>query len=74
MKNNKKNDKRLIIKAFGLLTQLGLTMACCVLIGLMAGKFLDGWLGTTPVLIIIFTFIGLAAALKVMYDIVKDWK
>ena len=74
MKNDKNNDKRLILKAFSLLTQLGLTMACCVLIGLFTGKFLDGLLGTAPVLMIIFVFLGSAAALKVMYDIVKDWK
>lgn len=73
-KNDKDKNKRLILKAFSLLTQLGLTMACCVLIGLFAGKFLDGLFGTAPLFMLIFTFLGFAAALKVMYDIIKDWK
>ena len=74
MKNDKDNEKRLILKAFSLLTQLGLSMACCVLIGLFVGKFLDDWLGTEPVLMLIFVFLGAAAAIKLIYDIVKDWK
>ena len=74
MKNGKNDEKRQIIKAFALLTQLGLTMAVCVLIGFGIGRFLDVLLGTSPVLMVIFVFIGAGAAIKAMYDIVKDWK
>ena len=82
MKNDKDNRKqeqkqkenRQILRALGLFSQLGLSMACCVLIGILAGKFLDNLCGTSPLLMIIFTFIGAAAAFKVMFDIVKDWK
>ena len=73
-KDNKDKEKRLILKAFALLTQLGLSMACCVAIGLFAGKFLDDRLGTAPVLMLVFVFLGAAAAIKLIYDIIKDWK
>jgi len=71
---DKKNDKRQIMRALGLFTQLGLSMAFCVLFGFLLGMFLDRLIGISPVLTIIFSFIGSGAALKVMYDIVKDWK
>ena len=81
--NNKKEDKekgindkikRDLMKAFSLFTQLGLTMSGCVIIGVLSGKFLDWVLGTTPWLTVILAFVGSAAALKVLYDIGKDWK
>ena len=71
---DKNKERRLILKALSLITQLGLIMACCIVIGLFAGKFLDGLLGTSPLFMIIFIFIGSGSAIKVMYDIVKDWK
>ena len=70
----KKSDRFEIMRATGLFMQLGLSMVFCVVIGFFIGRFLDGFLGTLPVLMIIFSFIGLGAALKVMYDIVKDWE
>jgi len=73
-KNGKNDDKRQILRAFGLFTQLGLSMACCVLIGFMAGRFLDGAVKTSPLFTVVFAFIGAAAAIKLMYDISKDWK
>jgi len=64
----KKKQRREIVNALALLTQLGLSAAACVLIGVMAGRFLDGRLGTSPWLLIAFTVMGAAAAIKVMYD------
>jgi len=71
---DKNKDRRQIMRAFGLFTQLGLSMAFCVLFGFLLGRFLDGLTGLSPVLTVIFSFIGSGAALKVMYDIVKDWE
>ncbi|MDR1062149.1 MAG: AtpZ/AtpI family protein [Clostridiales bacterium] len=62
------------LHALGLLSQLGISMAACVLIGVLAGSKLDGWLGTSPWLLVLFAFIGAGAAFKVMYDIaIKRW-
>lgn len=65
---------REVLRALGLLTQLGVSMAVCVFIGVMLGKFLDGLFGTSPWLLVIFAFIGAGAAFKVMYDLaIKEW-
>lgn len=65
-----KSEHHRIIRALGLMTQLGLSMACCVLIGVAAGRFLDSKLGTSPWLLVLCSFTGGGAALKVMYDMV----
>ncbi|MDR1438588.1 MAG: AtpZ/AtpI family protein [Clostridiales bacterium] len=60
--------------ALGLLTQLGVSMAACVLIGVLVGSKLDGWLGTAPWMLVLFSFVGAGAAFKAMYDIaIKRW-
>lgn len=70
----KDNSNRDIIRALALFTQLGLSMASCVFVGVMLGKLLDGWLGTSPVFLILLSLTGGAAAFKVMYDIViREW-
>ena len=65
-----KEHRREIINALSLLTQLGLTMVACVFIGVMAGRFLDGRLGTSPWFLLGLTVLGACAALKSMYDAV----
>jgi len=72
--DNNNGEKRRILKAFGLVTQLGLSMACCVVIGFIFGRFLDRLTGASPLFMVVFAFVGSAAAIKVMYDIAKDWK
>ena len=74
IQKDKAKDRRQIMRAFGLFTQLGLSMVFCILFGFILGRFLDGLIGIFPVLTVIFSFIGSGAALKVMYDIVKDWE
>ena len=65
-----KDERRRIVRALGLLTQLGLSMASCVLLGVLAGRYLDSRLGTSPWLLVLFAFLGAVAAFKVMYDMV----
>lgn len=70
----KRDDHRFIMKALAQFTQLGITMISCIIIGLVIGKFFDWLLGTTPWLMVLFMFVGSGAAIKVLYDIGKDWK
>lgn len=73
MKNDK--DNREILKALSLLAQLGLTMASCIIVGILIGKFLDHVLNTSPWLLVVFAFLGAIAAFKTLYDIViKEWR
>lgn len=62
-----------MMKSLALISQLGLSMASCVLVGVLIGKFLDRLLGTAPWLLLVFAFLGSAAAFKTLYDIVHDW-
>ncbi|MDR1538985.1 MAG: AtpZ/AtpI family protein [Clostridiales bacterium] len=70
---DKKN--RGFLSALSLFTQLGLTMAVCVFVGVMAGKLLDGFLGTSPWLLFLFAVFGVGAAIKCMFELIsKEWK
>lgn len=71
----KKGDgNRDIFRALALFTQLGVSMAACVLVGVLAGKLLDRLFGTSPLLLIICSLIGGAASFKVLYDIaIREW-
>lgn len=67
---NKNGTGRDVLRALSLFTQLGLTMAVCVGLGVWIGGFLDRRLGTSPVLLLVLAFVGAIAAFKVMYDMV----
>lgn len=70
----KNKDRREILQAFSMLTQLGLSMAACIFIGVLAGKYLDQFFGISPVALIIGAAIGAAASFKVLYDAaIKRW-
>ena len=67
-------DKREIAAANGLVALIGLSMFACLFIGALIGRTLDRWLNTSPLLIVIFTFLGAIASFKVLYDLViKKW-
>ena len=63
-----------VVKALGLLSQVGITMAVCVLVGVFLGRFLDGLLGTTPWLLLLFSFLGVGAAFKSLFNLVAKPK
>jgi ATP synthase protein I len=46
--------------------QVSLEFALAILIGLAIGHYLDGWLGTTPWLLMLFTALGFAAGLRTL--------
>ncbi len=47
--------------AIGLAFRLATELVVGVIVGVFIGWWLDKWLGTSPVLLLIFTFLGLAA-------------
>ncbi len=47
----------------GALSAVGIAFVLAVVIGFLVGYFLDRWLGTTPLFIIIFFFLGVAAGI-----------
>lgn len=66
-------DRKSIVRAFSYMSQIAVTMAACVLIGVLLGRFLDSRLGTDPWLVIIFSVLGVLAAFKSMIDIAKKF-
>ncbi|MCL2501422.1 MAG: AtpZ/AtpI family protein [Defluviitaleaceae bacterium] len=66
-----KEERKKILRAAALMTQLAVGMIACVTISVFLGMFLDNRLGTSPVFILIFVFVGIAAAFKYMYDTAK---
>lgn len=50
-----------------LLSQVGLMMVIPIIGGLFIGKWLDGWLGTSPLLLLLCVLIGAASAFVNLY-------
>ncbi|WP_313128699.1 AtpZ/AtpI family protein [Anaerocolumna sp.] len=57
------------LRAFAYVSQIGVTMAASVLVGVLLGKFLDSLFGTKPWLLLIFSLLGVGAAIKSLFDI-----
>ena len=60
------------LRAAGALSTVGLAFVLALEIGFWCGTLLDGWLGTKPVLTIVFFFFGLAAGVLNVYRIVSQ--
>jgi ATP synthase protein I len=71
MPKNDKQQRREIMRALSLLSHIGITIAVCILIGVLLGRFLDSVLGTSPWLLLVFSLLGTAAAFKSLLDIAK---
>lgn len=56
----------------GWLLGIGWYFAICVVLGVLAGRWLDGRLGSDPLFTLIGTFIGLAAALYGGYRMLTE--
>jgi len=66
-----KKQRRELVRALSSLSQIGILMVVCVLIGVFLGKFLDDRLGTTPWLLLVCSLLGVAAAIKAIYDMAR---
>jgi ATP synthase protein I len=71
MPSPKKQDKqgKEVLRAISFFSQIAITMAACVAIGVLIGRFLDNLLGTAPWLLLLFSFLGVAAAIKAIFDL-----
>ncbi|HLZ08435.1 MAG TPA: AtpZ/AtpI family protein [Chloroflexota bacterium] len=49
--------------SFALVSQLGLTMVVSILIGLVAGQWIDARLGTSPWALVVLLLVGIAAGI-----------
>ncbi len=49
------------------LSSLGLILPSSIAVGLFIGYFLDKWLGTHPVLLLVFTVLGIVSGLLSLF-------
>ncbi|MCL2572045.1 MAG: AtpZ/AtpI family protein [Defluviitaleaceae bacterium] len=68
-----KNEKREMLRAMGLMSQIGFTIVVCVAMGLFFGRFLDNILGASPWLLIVFTLLGCFSAIKALIDLARKF-
>jgi len=62
---------RSALTAFSLVGQIGLVMFASVAIGLIGGMYLDRWLGTGHVFMIVLTLLGVASGFRAVFLMVK---
>ncbi len=63
-----------LIKALGILSTVGLSMALAIGIGAFVGHYLDEKLGTAPWLLLVFLGLGIAAAFRNLYRMTRKAK
>ena len=68
-KNDKKEDG--LYRQIGSLSTIGINLVVATLVGFGIGYYLDKWFGTKPILMIIFTIIGVAAGFKIVFETIN---
>ena len=71
MKDGKNKPLKDSAKALVGMSQFGIRIAACIMIGVLLGRYLDGLLGTSPWLILLFSLLGVGAAMKMLFDSAK---
>ena len=70
-KNEDKKHNRELLRGLYMISQIGFTIAACLFIGLLIGRFLDNIFGTSPFLLLLFLLLGMGAGFKAIYELVK---
>jgi ATP synthase protein I len=60
------NKEKSILQMADLVT-MGMAMVLCIVMGLIAGIYLDKWLETEPIFTLVFIFGGILAGFRIMY-------
>ena len=55
------------MKWMTLMSQVGITMVANIMVGLFIGKYLDQWLHTSPLFLLLFIFIWFFSGIKSVY-------
>ena len=71
MPHNREQRHKNFLRGLTLFSQIGFSMASCVLLGVFAGQFLDRRFDTSPWLLLVFSLAGVAAAYKALFDWAK---
>jgi len=60
-----------LIKGLSLVSHMGIVVVVCLGMGFFGGRWLDTLTGTSPLFLLIFSFVGMGAAFKALYDMAK---
>ncbi len=60
------------IRTIGALSAVGFAFVLAIVLGFWMGHTLDGWLGTSPWLSLVFFFLGLAAGMLNVFRTMKS--
>ena len=56
-----------IIRAISFASDIAITIAACVLIGVLLGRALDSLFGSSPWLLLVFSLLGVGAGINEIY-------
>lgn len=65
--DNKPNKNKQTYRALAYFSQIGVTIGASVLVGVLLGRFLDRLLGTSPWLLLVFSLLGVGAAIRSLF-------
>lgn len=65
-------ETRKILEQLNIVTQLGLTMVGSIGLGLLIGYYLDKWLGTGGIFLVVFIFLGVIGGGHTVYRQIKE--
>ena len=63
-----KQNSRPLLDLMGDVGTIGTHMVVSTFVGLAIGYYLDKWLDTKPIMLLIFLFVGIAAGFKNVYE------
>lgn len=61
------------LHGLALITQLGINLFIIIFLGLITGKFLDDKFSTSPIFLIIFIILAVAAAFRNLFMMTKKY-
>ena len=61
-------------RALAFFLQISVSIIACIAVGIFLGWLLDRLFGTTPWLLLVFSFLGVGAAFKSIFDFAKKVK
>jgi len=72
--NNDKPPKKYsdMFGALANFSQIGVTIAASVLVGVLLGQYLDDKFGTEPWFLLVFSILGVGAGIRSLFNIAKD--
>ena len=71
MSRSDKPQQNEFSRALSFFLQVSVTIISCIAVGIFLGWLLDRLLGTSPWLLMVFSFLGVFAAFKSIFDFAK---